>query len=108
LAISKRVPVFERVLFWRTRSTRLGLSTPPVFTPPPKIEEPAPVPSYPAGWIPGTAPHGQFAQMPQERLLPITFSAPHTAPMQITNATAAAKSPFMRIERRLSVGRCRN
>jgi hypothetical protein len=72
---------------------------------PPEIEESAPVPPYPAGWIPGTAPYGHFAQMPQERLLPITFSAPHTTPMQITNATAAAKSPFMRIERRFSVGR---
>ena len=66
------------------------------------------LPPYLAGWIPGTAPYGHFAQRPQERLLSITFSAPHTAPMQITNATAAAKSPFMRIERRLSVGRCRN
>src|ERR671911_3101401 len=76
--------------------------------PPPEIEDPAPVPPYPAGWMPGTAPYGHFAQMPQERLLPITFSAPHTTPMQITNATAAAKSPFMRMERRFSVGRCLN
>src|SRR5919107_3626876 len=28
--------------------------------------------------------------------------------MQITNATAAARSPFMRIERRVNVGRCEN
>jgi hypothetical protein len=46
--------------------------------------------------------------MPQERLLPITFSAPHTTPMQITNATAAARKPFKRIERRLSAGRREN
>jgi hypothetical protein len=36
------------------------------------------------------------------------LSAPHTTPMQITNATAAAKNPFMRIERLLSAGRCEN
>jgi hypothetical protein len=72
------------------------------------MEEPAPVPPYPAGCIPGTAPYGHFAQRPQERLLPITFSAPHTTPMQITNATAAARSPFMKIERRLNAGRCEN
>lgn len=91
--------------FWRTRSTRLGLSTPPVFMPPPATDEPAPVSPYPKGWTPGTAPYGHFDQRPQERLLPITFSAPHTTPMQITNATAAATRPFTRIERRLGVGR---
>src|ERR687893_262005 len=38
--------------FWRTRSTRLGLSTPPVFMPPPEIVEPAPASPYPRGWMP--------------------------------------------------------
>jgi hypothetical protein len=105
-------PSPNEFLSWRTRSPRPGLwpclSTAPVFVPPPEMEAPAPLPPYPAGWIPGTAPEGHFAQRPQERLLPITFSAPHTTPMQITNATTAARSPFMRIERRLIAGRREN
>src|ERR687883_250293 len=58
--------------------------------------------------MPGVAPYGQSAQRPQERLLPIIFSVPHTSPMHSKNATTAAKSPFIRIERRRRVGRLEN
>ncbi|CAA9398546.1 hypothetical protein AVDCRST_MAG82-62, partial [uncultured Rubrobacteraceae bacterium] len=79
-----------------------------VPTSPPVIEDPVPVLSNLAGWKPGAAPTGHLAHRPQERLLPITFSTPHTATMQITNANAAATRPLVRIERRCRTGRFAN
>src|SRR5918995_167886 len=60
------------------------------------------------GWMPGVAPYGHSAHRPQERLLPINFSVPQMSTRQSTNATAAAKSPLIRMERRRSVGRFEN